>query len=147
MKLSAKHILASAIAILALSACSQTDKKADATLDPLVEKRVDHLLSQMTLEEKVGQMAQLAVDVITVGPNAYSTDEPVTIDTAKAREAILKYHVGSILNTANGRARTLEEWNRMITDIQNIAVKESRLGIPRSEERRVGKECRSRWSP
>lgn len=130
MKLSAKHILASAIAILALSACSQTDKKADATLDPLVEKRVDHLLSQMTLEEKVGQMAQLAVDVITVGPNAYSTDEPVTIDTAKAREAILKYHVGSILNTANGRARTLEEWNRMITDIQNIAVKESRLGIP-----------------
>ena len=26
-------------------------------------------------------------------------------------------------------------------------VAPEKLGIPRSEERRVGKECRSRWSP
>ena len=28
-----------------------------------------------------------------------------------------------------------------------VQVKESRLALDRSEERRVGKECRSRWSP
>ena len=27
------------------------------------------------------------------------------------------------------------------------AIRSSQLGLKRSEERRVGKECRSRWSP
>ena len=33
---------------------------------------------------------------------------------------------------------------RNTPDIVTIAVPD---GVPRSEERRVGKECRSRWSP
>ena len=30
---------------------------------------------------------------------------------------------------------------------KNIAVENSKVSNDRSEERRVGKECRSRWSP
>lgn len=95
-----------------------------------VEREIDALMGQMTLEEKVGQMAQVTLDVITVGENNFVSDEPVEIDVEKAREAIVKYHVGSILNTANNRARTPEKWNAMITLLQEIATKEARLGIP-----------------
>ena len=28
-----------------------------------------------------------------------------------------------------------------------VVVENNYMGVPRSEERRVGKECRSRWSP
>src|SRR3989454_11607186 len=35
----------------------------------------------------------------------------------------------------------------MRRDIEQIIFKLARLKTPRSEERRVGKECRSRWSP
>ena len=33
----------------------------------------------------------------------------------------------------------------MSMDIKNVRI--AYLAVPRSEERRVGKECRSRWSP
>ena len=34
----------------------------------------------MTLEEKVGQMAQITLDVITEGDNVFSSDEPLKLD-------------------------------------------------------------------
>ena len=40
--------------------------------------------------------------------------------------------------------------NYKVTDIElptNIGKRLEALGMTRSEERRVGKECRSRWSP
>jgi beta-glucosidase len=96
----------------------------------LVEGKVEDLLSKMTLEEKVGQMAQIVLDVITTGPNEYVSDEPLKLDQARLKTALLDYKVGSILNTANGRARTREEWQLMVSGIQEMAVKESRLKIP-----------------
>jgi beta-glucosidase len=91
---------------------------------------VEDLLSKMTIEEKVGQMAQVTLDVITKGPNEYVSDEPVTLDPKLVRKALLDHKVGSILNTANNRARTREKWYELISQIQEIATKESRLKIP-----------------
>lgn len=108
----------------AMAACSAPDGQLSA------DKEVETLLRQMTLEEKVGQMAQVTLDVITVGPNNYVSDEPVQLDLAKTREALLTYHVGSILNTANNRARTPEKWNEIVSMLQEIALKEARLAIP-----------------
>lgn len=72
---------------------------------PEIEKRIDKLLSQMTLQEKIGQMNQIS---------AGGSVEPFA-------EAIRNGQVGSILNeTDPGR----------VNELQRIAVEESRLGIP-----------------
>lgn len=93
-----------------------------------LEERVDSVLAKMTLEEKVGQMSQFTVDVIGKGGNLYVSDEPFEIDMAMLDTVIGKYKVGSILNTANNRARTTEVWERIVKTIQERAIKET--GIP-----------------
>lgn len=63
--------------------------------DPVIEAHIQKWLKKMTLEEKVGQMCEITVDVIT--------DFPGSKDGFKLSEAMLdtvigKYKVGSILN-------------------------------------------------
>ncbi len=94
------------------------------------DDQVEALLTKMTLEEKVGQMAQLTLDVIAKGDDKFVSDEPLQLDMEKVRKAIVDYKVGSILNTANNRARTVEKWNEVIGQIQKMAIDETRLGIP-----------------
>lgn len=91
---------------------------------------IEKLLADMTLEEKVGQMAQVTLDVITQGENEFSSDEPLKLDLSLVRKAVVEYKVGSILNTANNRARTPEKWNEVIAQIQAVATQETRLKIP-----------------
>lgn len=84
---------------------------------------VEQLLSQMTIEEKVGQMTQVTIDLIL---KDNSTTE---IDPAKLRTAIIDKKAGSILNT-KGHAYTIEQWHTIIKAIQDLATKEGRLKIP-----------------
>ncbi|MCA1744105.1 MAG: glycoside hydrolase family 3 C-terminal domain-containing protein [Bacteroidales bacterium] len=91
---------------------------------------VEKLIAEMTVEEKVGQMAQLTIDVLTVGDGPFSTTEPLTLDMEMVRKALVEYGVGSVLNTAGNRARTLEEWHTIISQLQDVAMNESRLAIP-----------------
>lgn len=111
-----------------IAGCKMSDKETHARVEKIPE--VEKLLKQMTLEEKVGQMAQLTIDVVTKGENRYHTAEPASIDIDSLRKALVDYHVGSILNTPGGKARTTEEWHAMISTIQNVAMNETRLGIP-----------------
>lgn len=74
-----------------------------ATRDAGIEARIEQLLSQMTLEEKIGQMTQL------------SDAKPEHLPLIRAGK------VGSLLNVVGA-----EETNRF----QKAAVEESRLGIP-----------------
>lgn len=114
-----------------LGACDQPQGGlVHASLMMAPQPKVEALLAKMTLEEKVGQMAQVTLDVITKGENAYVSDEPLQLDMALVREAILTHKVGSILNTANNRARSVAKWHEVIGQIQQVAVNESRLGIP-----------------
>ncbi|TDW99210.1 glycoside hydrolase family 3 N-terminal domain-containing protein [Dinghuibacter silviterrae] len=85
------------------------------------QSRVDDLLSKMTLEEKIGQMTQVTLDVV-LRPGVH-------IDTAKLKQALETYHVGSILNTA-GHALSRDQWKELITDIQKEATGHTRLHIP-----------------
>ena len=62
-----------------------------------VEQRVEDLLSQMTLKEKVGQMTQLTVDLIAVG-ETFNLVEPYQIDTSNLRKTNVEYGVGSLMN-------------------------------------------------
>ena len=107
--------------LMALTAgCSQTARKQAAS-DPFVEE----LLGKMTLEEKVGQMTQITLEVVSKRKD----DRNVQLDAAKLREAIVKYHVGSILN-CGGSANTFENWQEILTTMQDLATKETRLKIP-----------------
>ncbi|WP_298649268.1 glycoside hydrolase family 3 N-terminal domain-containing protein [uncultured Proteiniphilum sp.] len=115
--------------LLLTTACTGGNKKASGLgLDAGIEKRIDSIMAQMTLEEKVGQMAQFTLDVIGKGGNLYFSDEPFEIDFAMLDTVIGKYKVGSILNTANNRARTTEVWEKTVRLIQERALTET--GIP-----------------
>ena len=86
-------------------------------------QKIEALLKQMTLEEKVGQMTQLTISMIASG-----SDQNIKIDPAKIDKAIVKYGVGSILNVAD-QALTIDHWHDFITQIQ-AAAKKTRLAIP-----------------
>src|SRR5438067_12795910 len=86
-------------------------------------QKIEALLRRMTLEEKVGQMTQLAVGMIVNGQ-----DQNIQIDPAKLDKAIVRYGVGSILNV-HEQALTPDKWHDIIGQIQT-AAKKTRLGIP-----------------
>jgi beta-glucosidase len=90
---------------------------------PNNEARIEALIRQMTVEEKVGQMTQLTIDMVTSGD-----DQAVQIDNAKLEKAVVQYGVGSILNV-NNQALTLDHWHRIIGPIQQAAQR-TRLKIP-----------------
>lgn len=92
------------------------------------DAKVKELLAKMTLAEKVGQMAQITLDVITKGPDRFTSDEPIVLDPQAMKKAFSDYKIGSVLNTANNRARTPETWFRIISEIQNVG--KGRLNIP-----------------
>ena len=79
--------------------------------DPAIEKRVEALLKQMTLEEKVGQLVQYSSGAPT-GPSAGNADYP---------NMIARGEVGSLFNLDSVRAAN---------QYQHIAVEKSRLHIP-----------------
>ena len=121
-------IIFSLLFIPLLAACNGSTGKSGVNQDEGIERKVDSIMAQMTLEEKVGQMAQFTVDLLGKGGNAYFSDEPFEVDPAMLDTVIGKYKVGSILNTANNRARTTEVWEKTIRAIQERALEET--GIP-----------------
>jgi len=91
-----------------------------------MEKKIDRLLAKMTLEEKVGQMTQVTLEVVA---GQTSEDGWLKLDKKKLQDAIVNHHVGSILN-CGGQARTVDNWQEIITQIQDMATKQTQLGIP-----------------
>ena len=72
--------------------------KAERSTNESIEKRIDDLLGQMTLEEKIGQMTQLNNSAIVTNSNWGSGTDlsiEIKIDTAKLSNILRKYHVGS----------------------------------------------------
>ncbi|MDA0973458.1 MAG: glycoside hydrolase family 3 C-terminal domain-containing protein [Bacteroidetes bacterium] len=94
----------------------------------LSEDKLKALIADMTIEEKVGQMTQLNLDVISVG-EVYNLKEPHELDMEKLRHALVDKHTGSILNVG-GHAYSLEHWQEIITEIQKVATTKTRQRIP-----------------
>ncbi len=94
-----------------------------------IEIKVKHLLSQMTLEEKVGQMTQIDFSVVGI-PKEQNTEGQ--IDPDKLENAVVKHHVGSILNTPftpDNMAQSIETWRQLTRTVQDAALR-TRLKIP-----------------
>lgn len=127
--LSFSFLAAAALVALALrDARAQMPRAAEPSrAHPPASPRVEALLASMTLEEKAGQMTQLTIGVVAAegGP----TRDSVRVDPAKLRDAIVNRHVGSLLNVIGG-SLSLEGWHRLIGQVQGMAMRETRLGIP-----------------
>ena len=108
--------------------CSLGENKVSENFDATIEMKIDSIISQMTIEEKIGQMSQFTIDLLGKGGNAFYSSEPFEIDPVMLDTVIGKYKVGSILNASNTRAQTTEMWEYIISTIQKRALEET--GIP-----------------
>ena len=119
-------VLATALSAgICLGATAQQKVAPAIPADPEIEANIQQWLKKMTLEEKIGQMCEITVDVIT--------DFPGSKDGFKMSEAMLdtvigQYKVGSILNVPLSVAQKKEVWAKSIKQIQDISMKE--IGIP-----------------
>ena len=86
-----------------------------------INNRAQEIVSRMTLEEKVGQMAQISIDAICKGEDTPPTST-LELDMEKLREVIVKYHIGSILNSPNTRARSTQWWNKVVEQMQEVSA-------------------------
>ena len=94
------------VASLLAATLSCTERKPSTVgASPEVERRVDQLLSRMTLAEKIGQMNQVSAGG----------------EVANYADALRKGQIGSILNEVDPVK---------VNEFQRICVEESRLGIP-----------------
>ena len=91
--------------------------------DPALEARVEKTLSKMTLEEKIGQMTELQIDVI----GRYNAEGKFETVKGKMDTVFGIYKVGSILNTP-AYCPDPADWNRIIGSIQEYSMKH--IGIP-----------------
>ena len=108
---------------LLFTSCKHPENNATPVIpvDKQLEAKVDSLLKSLSLEEKIGQMTQLTLDVVTKGDNVEL--DPVVVDTV-----LRKYKVGSILNTASNVPQTVDKWASIISGLQKVAIEET--GIP-----------------
>jgi beta-glucosidase len=108
--------------VLASTSLSAQNRPVYTNPEATIEDRVEDLLSRMTMDEKIGQMTQLNVDLINLDRNNYAF-----LDHDKARELLRTHQIGSFLN---GFAISSEEWFDFLYNLQRINLEESRLGIP-----------------
>lgn len=92
--------------------------------DAKIEAKVDQTLKKLTLEEKVGQMMEIVIDLL--GGN--DKNGVFYIDEHKADSIFTHYKVGSILNAPNTCAPTAKQWEKYMAQIQKLSMK--RMGVP-----------------
>ncbi len=107
-----KKILLFAGFIILIVSCNTSPRGMKSSADKEIERKVDSVLAKMTLEEKVGQMNQISTGGEATGP---------VLGTGNVVADLRDGKIGSILNLV-GAEKTREA--------QEIAVKETRLGIP-----------------
>ena len=112
-----------------LTGCGHNSGKSDMSPaipnDKDIEAKVKEIVSGMSLDDKVGQMCEVVVDLVCADS---LQDNKVVLDPAKVDTIFNKYRVGSILNTAQGHAQDRETWYRLISGIQEASMKY--IGIP-----------------
>lgn len=119
-----KHlILAITCGLFATAACTDQAATQAINRDGDLEKRVEKTLSKMTLDEKIGQMTELCIDVLGSGRG-----DEFQLDEQKLHEAIAVYKIGSVLNAPGPQAVTPKRWREIIGRIQEVSMKE--IGIP-----------------
>ncbi|ADV42547.1 glycoside hydrolase family 3 N-terminal domain-containing protein [Bacteroides helcogenes] len=121
-----KLILSLALSGLVLTTAAQTKVTPAIPQDAKMEQQIEKLLKKMTLDEKVGQMCELTIDLLQ--DRKANPSNGFRLSEAMLDSVIGKYKVGSILNVPNGIAQTPAKWQEIIKRIQEKSIKE--IGIP-----------------
>lgn len=93
------------------------------------ERAISAILEKMSVEEKAGQMTQLTLGALSSSESNSGDPDGHELDPDKLRNAIVKKHVGSVLNVHN-MAFSVTHWHKILTQIQDLATKETRHRIP-----------------
>lgn len=104
-------------------AAAQTAKPA-IPRDEQLEAKVEKTLAKMTLDEKIGQMLELNLDIM----GTYDASGKWKLNETMLDTCISKYKVGSLLNAPGTRAATVKQWQEWIRLIQKKSMKH--IGIP-----------------
>ncbi len=110
MKIKTLYLVWAFIVLIISHGCKTKDNNTNS-----IEGKVEALLSEMTIEEKIGQMNQYNGFWDVTGP------APSGGDAKMKYEHIKKGWVGSMLNVRGAK---------QVREIQKLAVEGSRLGIP-----------------
>ena len=103
---------------------AQTRVEPAIPRDAALEAKVEQTLARMTLDEKIGQMLELNLDVM----GSYDARRVWQLNETMLDTLISKWKVGSILNAPGTRAATVEQWQKWIRLIQEKSMKY--IGIP-----------------
>ncbi|MGI9322142.1 MAG: glycoside hydrolase family 3 N-terminal domain-containing protein, partial [Pseudomonadales bacterium] len=82
-----------------------------------IDRLVDEKLASMSVAEKVGQMTQITLGVLRDD----EAQDGKSIDPAKLKEAVHKYHIGSVINKI-GRSLAVDEWHEVMRKLQDEAL-------------------------
>jgi beta-glucosidase len=136
-------LAAAALLSFLLTYRAETARSAPGYMDSSrpTSERVDDLLSQMTLPEKVGQMDQVLVDQVTSRagsrgcPGCFGDADPTSMQST-----LIDSNVGSLLaggtdmpadsSHSGGPGNTGRDWAVAYNTIQAFAIQGSRLHIP-----------------
>lgn len=119
MKFKFAALIAAAAAAPALSAVEPAIPRDEA-----IESQVEATLAKMTLEEKVGQMTELVLDVF----GSFDANGEFQLNEGRLDTILSVYKIGSILNAPGTRAQTPEKWQQIISKIQEKSMQH--IGIP-----------------
>ena len=112
-----KLIAVSGLAALLLSACAPKTEPA-IPQDKEMEAKIEKILKDMTLEEKVGQMTQITITALANG-----------VERTPAGDSIMRtYKVGSVLNTPGDKAQSPQDYDKLIQELNRISLETT--GIP-----------------
>ncbi len=116
-------VLSLCLVAMVAGACGRTKVEPAIPSDKELEQKIENVLKNMTLEEKIGQMCQITIDVIDD-----TTQEEFVVDEEKLDMIIGKYKVGSMLNVPHSYAQPREVMQALIRRIQEKSLEE--IGIP-----------------
>ena len=110
-----------AVCCMVVFGCGRNSVPPAIPTDSVIEKKIDSLIRKMTLEEKIGQMTEITVGVVTDKSGISLSEE--MLDTV-----IGKYKVGSILNIPFGVGQPKEVFAGVVRRIQEKSL--DVIGIP-----------------
>jgi beta-glucosidase len=119
-----KQFFLGAVALFVMTGSVQAQDKPAIPRDAKLEAKIEKTLAKMTLDEKIGQMLELNLDIM----GKYDANRKWQLNETMLDTCISKWKVGSILNAPGTRAATIEQWQYWIGLIQEKSMKY--LGIP-----------------